>query len=154
MHVQRFEKAGRLHPRRAGHRVWFSIEEVTKLASEWQPTQTRAARIDAKLAAQNIRGEIAAKVFPMLRAGSTLEEIVIATKADPLLVRELRQEWRMSFEDGEREARKREHAAREREDQLRHDRRLDMAEWRKVKLEEIRLAAEIARAGGNKKEAS
>lgn len=152
-----FEKQGKLHPRRdraVGQRthIWYSVDEVSKLETSWKPVQKSVRKINAQLAQENARGKAAAKVFPMLSEGKVFQDIVIATELDPLLVRELEREWRMTFEDAKREAAKREAAEREREEQRRHERRLDMAEWRKVKLEEIRLAAEVARAGSKKED--
>jgi hypothetical protein len=155
--VQAFENKGKLHPVRerpdGRSRIWYSPDEVEKLAKEYRPTRPRADRVDLKLLG-NLRGKMAARVFQMLDEGKDFREIVIACELDPLIVRQFWDEWQMNFDDAWRAAEKRRAADQEREEQRRHERRMDMAEWRKVKLEEIRYAREIAAAAEKKKESA
>lgn len=58
-----------------------------------------------------MRGELAAKVFELIRRGLALPEIVIATKLTPDVVRELWREYSTSFAVGERERLERENEA-------------------------------------------
>lgn len=143
MQVVRFEQAGKLHPRRErpGHhsRVWYNPDEVLALSKSWRSQRDRSERVDSKIVERNVRGRVAAKVFPLFKQGMTLEQIVVATETDPLLIRQLWEEWQLTFEEGRRLAERKKQREQERDDQRRFERRSDMEEWRKVKLAEIAL---------------
>jgi len=123
--------------------VWFESDEVARLAKSWTPQRRRPPRIDSRLVERNIRGKIAAQVFKLLSSGASLVQIVIATEADPLIVRELEEEYRTSF-DTRRADRKREKIeAQERADQRAFEKAERDRTWREQQVA-------IAKATGRK----
>lgn len=143
--VQRFENEGKLKPRRekpvGQHgRVWFDPAEVEKLAKEWKPKRVDRVKVDNRIIEQNVRGKIAAKVIPMFEAGITnLAELCVASEADPLIIQQLYETWKLGL-DGMLNAKKqREQEERDREAQRRHDNEMKRRDWIAMRLEVARI---------------
>lgn len=154
--VQKFEREGKLHPRRdapvppATHgRVWFDPVEVEKVAKSYKPTRAQRIRLDEKLIETNVRGKVAAKALPMFEAGSTLDprillaQVCAATESDPMLIIQLYETWKLGPEGvialRKKEKQEAEQAAREREEQKRHDWLTSRREWIAMRLEVAKL---------------
>ncbi len=143
--VLRFEEAGQLHPRRErpeGHcRVWFKAEEVEKLAHEWQRRKFRSKdKIDTTLIERNVRGKIAAKVIPMFEAGErSLAVICAATEADPLIIVQLYETWKLGLDGAVTAKKQRELEEREREERRAYDADKRQERWVNMRLEVAKL---------------
>lgn len=70
----------------------------------------------------NDEGEIAARVFGLLRHGCDLRTIVVTAKVHPRVVRALYAEWLVSLQDGEGQRRLAEFEAEEQREQARAER--------------------------------
>ena len=105
-----WENTGKLHPTVEDGHIWHDPAEVDAFARTWKPPRTyhNARRKEPANKWSKERGRIAATVFSMLRDGADLRSIVIATKAEPGLVRELWREYQTDFERAAREQRERE----------------------------------------------
>lgn len=158
MTLRRFEAAGRLRTRRekingvgSKVRVWINGEDLERLAKEWRPGQHNKRgieRVDSKLVECNVRGKIAARVFPMFRAGASLHDIVLATESDPLLIRQLYAEWKTSLLGAEERQKLAQQEADDRARQKQHDiekRQAEFREW-KLRLAQIEADAKVRAA--------
>lgn len=102
----RFEEKGLLHARRevplpgfTMARVYYKSAEVCALAKWWRPVhgrQSKQSSADA-IIRTNERGKYAARAFVMFGEAKSLRDIVIALEVDPLLVRQLYEEWKVSL---------------------------------------------------------
>lgn len=156
--VQAFEKSGQLHPRReetGRGRLYFSVEEVEKLARTWKPKRTKQAPVDTLMANSNARGKIAGRAFRMFSDGKDLPDIVQELDADPIIVRQLFAEWRVSLRgkhaiDEERRKQERDAAEQKRKDradslQAYRDHQKELAQIAaKATVEAAKEAARIA----------
>ena len=88
-----------------GH-YWFDRREVEELARK------RGLQLKPQ-------GELAARVFAMLRAGRSFADIVIDTAQEPDTIRVLRKEYLAGFRSDEAEKSSEERSRREHEDQMR-----------------------------------
>ena len=84
--IQRRISEGELPATRDG-RAWRIRKSVVLEVGQ------TARKRDPRSQASHDRGILAAKVFPMLAAGTPLDEIVVQLSADPKQVRELFEEW-------------------------------------------------------------
>lgn len=149
--LTRWEAEGRLRPRREkSGRLWYDASEIEAVHKEWKPRRRSNERLDRALVEKNLRGRHAARVFEKCeearRAGREpdLVQMVIELELDPLIVRQLHEEWLLGFTEARTAAEQRRRDAQAREDQKAYDRRTDMAEWRKVKLAEIQRGETLA----------
>ncbi|HEU5316783.1 MAG TPA: hypothetical protein VFX49_11780 [Chloroflexota bacterium] len=105
--VRNYERDGSLPFIRRDGRVLFEPAAVDALAAKLGAPQPERRRRRTS-PTMRVRGELAAKVFSLIRSGMSLPEIVIAAKLPPETVRELWREYRTPFEQGERERLERE----------------------------------------------
>lgn len=159
--VQKFERLGKLNPRRdepippaTRGRVWFDPDEVEKVAREYKPTRQQRVKIDERLLQANVRGKIAARALPMFSRARAegrevdLAEVCAATEADPLVIIELYETWRLGPEgvlakrEREREEAKREAEERERDRAHRAD--VSRREWIAMRLKVAELEKKAA----------
>jgi DNA-binding transcriptional MerR regulator len=146
--VQRLEKEGVLTPRRDGRWLYFDAEQVARVKRTYRPRRTPREAVLRRLSQSNVRGKYIAKVFELLDSGIRDHRVIVRmTEADPLLVREAEEEWRLSFHAGRaRAAAERARAraeASEAAEQRRHERQ--MAQRRRM-FHERELARIAARA--------
>lgn len=152
--LSRFRQADLLHVRHEkpqGHcRVWYSADEVDKLAKRWRPKFIRKPKQDKSgLVMTNVRGPTCAKIFSLLMQNVPFARIVIEADADPLLVLEMEELLRGGdFEERRKRADREKVAADEREKQRIHDARQERdrhRDWR-LRLAEREAKAAAARA--------
>lgn len=140
--VQEFERTGKLHPRRDDKgKLFFSIQEVEKLAQTWKPRRTKQAPVDTLLANSNVRGKIAARAFRMFSDGKDLPDIVDALEADPIIIRQLYVEWKDSLAGRLEIEKKRRQAEREAVEQKRKDRADSLQAYRDHQKELAQIQA-------------
>ncbi len=140
--VQQFEKDGRLHPRRDDKgKLFFTADEVEKLAKTWTPKRTKQAPVDTLMANSNVRGKIAARAFRMFSDGKELPDIVIALDADPIIIRQLYVEWRDTLAGRLELERQKRQAEREAADQKRKDRADGLHAYREHQKELAQIQA-------------
>jgi hypothetical protein len=131
-------------------RVWYDGDDVAEIKRTWQRRRRRPTRKETPAAVSAERGRVAKIAYPMFRDGGSDADVVIATGADPVLVRQLRRLFSTSLEDdlrAERRAKVEEEqlrAAREHERTRRVEIYADM-QVQKTKAAE-RAAADSARA--------
>ncbi len=99
---QSIEQRGLLKAERVNGRVRYSRDEVDVFASTYVRKHARKQPRGRSMKEIRFRGELTAQVFPLLVERKTLVEIAIATGIDPAVVRELKREFDLSFEAGER----------------------------------------------------
>lgn len=158
--VQDFERKGLLHPRRDDKgKLFFAQAEVEALARTWKPRRTKQAPVDTLMANSNARGKIAGRAFRMFSDGKDLPDIVIALDSDPILIRQLYDEWRVSLQgklelDRQKRAAERDAAEQRRKDradslQAYREHQRELAEIQaKATIEAAKEAARIARRTG------
>lgn len=148
--VMKFEREKKLNPRRekpTGHcRVWFDAEEVEKVAREYKPTRKQIAKLDERLVESNIRGKIAAKVLPMFAEGITdLAKLCAATDADPMIIVQLYELWKLGPEGilrrKEREKQLAKEEAELKEQQRRKHDEKRQERWCQMRVEVAKLEA-------------
>ena len=131
-----------LHPVQDDRGTWrFDSAELDRVPRRAQLQRNASRRRNAPSA-----GQIAARVFRMLEAGEGLNEIVIAARQPPALVRQLHREWLISLEQGERDrqVRERNRQTRERARLAREERereRREHAEDERAHLEWMKSVA-------------
>lgn len=125
--VRRYD-GSRLHPievRVAGkRRLRYDPDEVAVLRDQIARGDAERKRVREEASAGWTReeGDAAAAVFERLRAKKELVEIVIELRLPPEVVRRLREQYRRTFEDDDRERRAGEVARRERVESREHAR--------------------------------
>lgn len=90
-----------------GHgRVWLDADDVLRVARTWKRKRRRPIRKHPRAIAQEAseqRARIAKVAFPMFRARRTLDDIVVATEADPVLIQHLYETWLLGVDGVVRE---------------------------------------------------
>lgn len=124
-------------------RVVYLSEEVQNIRKAGWKGRTRAYQRVEKPKLPREAGELAATVFELIQQGHALTQIVIATHADPSVVRRLWREYTLSFQDGER-AKREEEQTRELNKNYREEMRLRN---REIKAQERALERRRERMG-------
>jgi hypothetical protein len=125
--VRKLEREGKLKPTRipspgSGRiRVRFDPEAVHALKPELAHLRDRVQRRAEAQKWDREQGELAARVFEMIRAGKSKVDIVIEAKVPPAAVVELRAEYQKSFADHDRENARERRSREERMRQREHD---------------------------------
>lgn len=147
--VQRLEKAGTIRVRREGKYVYLLADDVRRARVEWRRQRAHRIRSSKPEVVYRVRGDAAKLVYPFFDRGTPINEIVLQTGVDPLLVRQLHDEWGMSLEEGK--ARRAEEVERKRQDRLQraHESKMRLEKWQKWKLELARIEAR----GGRREDA-
>lgn len=125
-------------------RVWHMTEQVVELSKTWQRKRAPNNRRAFNAYETRYRGEKAAVCFPYFQTRASFDIIVIETRTDPKLVRELYEEYLLDLDGGQRERNRKREEERETKRQYEHRRKLERAEHRK---HQMRLAQELARGG-------
>lgn len=145
--IMRFESEGKLNPRRENGRVWHDPEEVSKLAQQWKPKRTKNKRVEDKLSKTNLRGSISKIALPMFAQNRSLAEICVAAEADPLIIQQLYERWKLGLEGALERTKKERLEAEEREAQRDHDKREERRQWREYKLRLAQIESQSRKSG-------
>lgn len=127
--VRRMESTGALRPVAVvGGVRYFAPQDVEALAVR----SHHAASV----------GDLAAVTFRRFNEGATLRDLVIELRQPPEVLRELRRQWSMDWEAGEKERRRQEAAARDEREAREHERL--MRQYDRDAREAEKLAARAA----------
>jgi excisionase family DNA binding protein len=146
--VQKLEREGKIRTRKEGKRVYLRAEDVQRARLEWKPQ--RARRVIRNQATVNlVRGQAAVACYPCFDQGMSINDVVLRTGVDPVLVRQLYEEWGVSFEEGR--ARRAAEIEQRRQDRIQrqHDKEMRLREYRKWQTELARIVA----SGGRREDA-
>jgi hypothetical protein len=154
--LHRFEEEGRLtalrdKPDGVHQRVFYDADEVEKLAKTWQRARRPGKKGTEELLATNVRGPIAAKMFRAFHDNKDLRQVVIDLDVDPLLVRQMWDEWcalGRGLEDPAVRRRREQGEAEERELAREARKEKRMADWRAHQIERLRLSIRLQELGG------
>ena len=147
--VRKLEREGKLKPTRVPSpgsgriRVRFDPDAVHAIKPELAHLRDRVQRRAETQKWDREQGDIAARVFEMIRAGKSKVDIVIEAKVPPAAVVELRNEYRKTFADHDREDERERRSRDERIRQREHDKEVARrereeratAEQRKARLQ-------------------
>ncbi len=100
---QSIEQKGLLRAVRENGRVGYRRAEVDAFVPTYRRTYApkNPNRKERSWKETVARGALAAKLFPLFRQSYSIADAVIETGADPVLVRELRREYDLTYEAGE-----------------------------------------------------
>lgn len=139
--IQRLEKDGKIRVRREGKYVYLLADDVRRARMEWRPQRARRVRVSKPEVVHIVRGGAAKLCYPLFDEGLPINEVVVRTGVDPLLVRQLYDEWGMSFEDGKKKREEESERKRQERLQRQHESRMRLEKWQRWKLELARIEA-------------
>ena len=146
--ILQLEREQKIRVRRDGRHVYLNFEDVKRARSEWRPQRARKVKNKGDTI-HLLRARIAVQCFPEFAAGTPLVDIVQKHCVDPMLVRQLYEEWKVSLDEGV--VRRAAEQEQKRQDRLQrqHENRLRLEKWQRWKLELARIEAR----GGRREDA-
>lgn len=157
--VVKLEREGKLKVRREKPEgqhglVWYDVDSVVALAEKYKPRRvTRKEKLDDRTVESNMRGKIAAKALPMFEQGMRLSEICAATEADPIIIQQLYESWKLGLEGATVIAQRRKREETELRREREHAQNKRQEDWRRWKTELARVerstAEDLARAAAH-----
>lgn len=128
--VARFVAEGRIRKRsflneRGAPRVLYLESDVHQVARTWQRKRRaplpKLDRPAATILLNKVRGAIAQIALPMFEARRSLTDIVVATGADPTVIQQLYDRWKLGLDAEDKLRRSRAEIEEEKRLQRRHD---------------------------------